>query len=145
MKIISCSINDIEDIYRIDKEIYSEGCYPRFVIRQFFDCFGDNIKIAVDNHKTIGFSINGIANNSNEGWILSIGVSEKYRKSGVGTKLLSESINEFIKKGVEIVKLTVHPENSAIKIYEKSGFKREKNYDDYYGNKQNRVLMILNL
>ncbi len=99
MKIISCKINDLEDIHRINKEIYGDGCYPRFVLRQFFDCFGDNIKIAIDNKKTIGFSINGFVNNSNEGWILSLGVSKKNRRSGIGTKLLSESIIELRKKG----------------------------------------------
>ena len=82
MRITNCTINDLENIYQIDKDIYGIGCYPKFVIRQFFDCFGENIKIAVDDEKTIGFSINGIANNSNVGWILSLGVSLEYRRSG---------------------------------------------------------------
>lgn len=142
MKIRSCTINELEDIFLINKEIYGNDCYPKVVIRQFYDCFRDNIKIAIENKKIVGFSINGITNNSNEGWILSLGVSRDFRQCGIGTKLLIESIKELKKGGGEIIKLTVHPDNSAIQIYKKYGFKTKKKYKDYYGDNEDRLLMI---
>jgi len=145
MRITNCTKKDLENIYLIDKEIYGIACYPKFVIIQFFDCFGENIKIAIDENKTIGFSINGMTNESKEGWILSLGVSLEYQRRGVGAKLLTESIKEFRNKGIRIIKLTVHPENPAYKLYKENGFEDIKRYDDYYGDNEKRILMALYL
>lgn len=125
MKVRSCSLDDIEDIFLINKEIYTSDCYLKVVIRQFYDCFRDNIKIAIENKKIVGFSINGMTSNSNEGWILSLGVRQDFTQYGIGTKLLLESIEELKKRGAKVIKLTVHPDNTAIRLYKKYGFEKK--------------------
>ena len=141
MTIRSCSLDDLESVFLINKEIYGNDCYPKVVIRQFYDCFSDNIKIAIENKKIIGFSINGMTSNSNEGWILSLGVSEGFRHYGIGTKLLLKSIEELKKGGAKVIKLTAHPDNTGIRLYKKIGFKIKRKYKDYYGDNEERLLM----
>jgi len=145
MKIKDCSLEDLERIYRMNKEIYGDGCYPWFVLRQFFDCFGDLSKIALEDGEAIGFSVNGVSSHLHEGWILSLGVRPGYRQKGVGTRLLTESIKAFRRKGLKQVKLTVHRSNTAFNTYREMGFIIHGDYDNYYGDQQRRTVMKLAL
>ena len=53
---------------------------------------------------------------------LSMSVVEKYRKQGIGTKLLTKMIEKMIQIGYEQVSLSVDLENYALKLYKKNGF-----------------------
>lgn len=53
---------------------------------------------------------------------LSMSVVEKYRKQGIGTRLLTNMIERLIQIGYEQVSLSVDLENYALKLYRKFGF-----------------------
>jgi len=53
---------------------------------------------------------------------LSMSVVEKYRKQGIGTKLLIKMIERLIQCGYVQVSLSVDLENYALKLYQKFGF-----------------------
>ncbi|MDP2750940.1 MAG: GNAT family N-acetyltransferase [Nanoarchaeota archaeon] len=68
-----------------------------------------------------------------------LAVNEKYRKHGIGTKLMGyadEKIHQLIEKGkIKTARVQVNiaePEKETINFYEKSGFHVEANLSNYY-------------
>lgn len=53
---------------------------------------------------------------------LSMTVVEKYRKQGIGTKLLTNMIEKLIQIGYKQVSLSVDLDNYALNLYQKNGF-----------------------
>ncbi len=69
---------------------------------------------------------------------LSMAVSEKFRKNGIGTKLLGTMINALTLEGYKQVSLSVDIINYAYDLYKKSGFQDYKKVDE-------SITMILKL
>ena len=66
--------------------------------------------------------------------ILTIAVHPNYRRRGVADKLLVEIFEVLSKKGVNIIFLEVRRSNeSAVKLYQKKGFKKISERKNYYG------------
>jgi ribosomal protein S18 acetylase RimI-like enzyme len=86
---------------------------------------------AMLNGKHVGFVGTGIeesynkARNTKVGWILSIGVLKSYRKIGIGTRLILQSMNLLKRMSMTSARLAVDDWNvtKAIHLYEKVGFK----------------------
>ncbi len=77
-----------------------------------------------------GFSINFINPQENpqpgseEGWIAEIGVRPRWRKRGIGSALLCQSMRAFLAAGAHFAGLSVDTENptGALSIYSRLGF-----------------------
>ncbi|KAJ5070140.1 n-alpha-acetyltransferase 50 [Anaeramoeba ignava] len=62
------------------------------------------------------------------------GIDEKFRKRGIGTKILKKAI-EKIKKNEEIKEIVLHVKKTninAISFYKKFGFKKKEVIENYY-------------
>jgi ribosomal protein S18 acetylase RimI-like enzyme len=55
---------------------------------------------------------------------LGISVSKEFRGKGVGRDLMTKIINHAEESGVKSISLSVAPENFALRLYEKIGFKK---------------------
>lgn len=105
-----------------------------------------------------------IANNQVVGWAdvfpedsprmchrgsLGMGVLKDYRGQGVGTKLLTATIEKSKQMGLEKIELNVYSNNlNAIKLYKKLGFTEEgmiKNYRKLDGKYFDSIIMALPL
>lgn len=69
-----------------------------------------------ENEKGFGF----IDSNTPE---ISIAVSYDYRNKGIGSKLLNNLINHAKNEGIKQLSLSVIPENAAVGLYKRLGFK----------------------
>jgi ribosomal-protein-alanine N-acetyltransferase len=69
------------------------------------------------------------------GQILTIDVSPKHRRKGIGQRLLHEIEKTLKDKGVKICYLEVRENNFvALSLYQKLGYKRIGRLENYYGN-----------
>jgi ribosomal protein S18 acetylase RimI-like enzyme len=90
--------------------------------------------VVMDGDDVVAFSLNRVKVLENErlkiqrGWIGSLGTRRKYRKRGIGSALIVESMRRFKAKGFDSVGLGVDAENltGALALYERSGFKAYK-------------------
>lgn len=66
--------------------------------------------------------------NMKSGWVLDIGVLKPYRRRGIGTRLMVQSVETLKAKDMTTVMLGVDDSNvtKAMKLYEKVGFKLAK-------------------
>jgi len=68
------------------------------------------------------------------------------RNSGIGSRLLEESLKILRQSGTSKVELTVDPNNfAAVHLYEKFGFKVTEHIKDLYGKGLDRNIMAKNL
>ena len=78
--------------------------------------------------------------------IMNIVVRKKYRRNGIGEKLLQELINLSMKKNLENIELEVNSNNKpAINLYKKFGFKEVGLRKKYYNNVDDAILMQKNI
>lgn len=137
--------HEIEDVYKLEKNIFQPINYPQFVLKQFYDLMPDLFMVAVDEeNEIIGYAQGGINIDKKEGWILSLATNQNSRGKGIG-RLLSQKVMELFKsKGINRILLTVHPKNvPATHLYNKLGFEVHEKVENYYGDGEPRLLMEL--
>lgn len=86
--------------------------------------------VVMDGDEVVALSINRVKQAENErlgikrGWIGSLGTRRKYRKKGIASAMLAESMRRFKAEGFDSVGLGVDAENltGALALYERSGF-----------------------
>lgn len=87
--------------------------------------------VALDEHELIGviWARKFSAENKGYGYVdastpeISMAIRESYRGQGIGTKLLSRIEDEFSKKGIQALSLSVDKLNPAKYLYERCGYK----------------------
>ena len=84
--------------------------------------------LLLENGNPIGY---GHLDLENEITWLGIAVAEGFQGKGLGKIILKDLINYSIKSGISVIKLSVDKNNnSAINLYEKFGFKLERDLSD---------------
>jgi ribosomal protein S18 acetylase RimI-like enzyme len=80
-----------------------------------------------DNNKLVGFAaltLRFVPTKGYVGVIEDVVIDEKYRKQGLGTKLINKLLTKAKERGVFAVELTSNPKRKiARKLYQKLGFK----------------------
>ena len=96
--------------------------------------------VAHQNNCIVGFA--GIWIAIDVAHITNIVVKKDLRKTGIGTLLLQELINMCKNLQIKEITLEVNEHNvSAIKLYEKFGFKQVGLRKKYYNNEDNALIM----
>lgn len=143
IKIRKANINDLKEIYRIEKESFPDP-YPYGLLKAFLFHPGVYL-VAIVEEKIVGYCI-GIIRNEDIGHIISIAVDKNYRRRGIGTILLRNTINELMKLGARKIRIEVRESNiAAIKLYEKIGFREKEKIYGYYSDGETAIVMFLEL
>lgn len=142
IEITQASIEDIPAVKIVDELSFSDDSYPTFVLRQFVDISSKYFLLAKNNNEVIGYVIGNLIKESNIGWVLSLGVHPKARGKNIGSTLTKALIDLIDESNCDGIYLTVHPNNvSAVRIYEKLGFKVIEKVSNYYLDNGDRLLM----
>ncbi|WP_278926695.1 GNAT family N-acetyltransferase [Staphylococcus auricularis] len=100
-----------EPIKGVSKELYDNGA-------EYF--------IALENGEVLGWIFLGknvdAIYNQTFGFIYELFVLPEFRNRGIATKLMEFSFEHFKNKDILQVKLNVHKDNTAKKLYDKLGF-----------------------
>lgn len=134
--------DDFRHLLIIETESFENGYSPYF-IKMIPILFGNTSYIAVKGRRPLGYIAGAIEqSNRHRAWIISLAIRPRMRKQGLGNRLLQTGLDNFTRKGLREVKLTVSPANAtAIHLYENHGFSICKEAKNYYGPGQNRLLM----
>lgn len=128
-------IKDLEILYKIEKECFIKEAFTKKQIRNLLQNSNTISLIAQTNGETAGFII-GLTYPNNKariGHVITIDVTIKYRRKGIGTRLLNELERKFCRKGVEICYLEARIDNVvARELYRKQGYKETKQLKHYY-------------
>jgi [ribosomal protein S18]-alanine N-acetyltransferase len=123
--------DDFDTLCEIDQACYEPGvAYSKRDMRAYLQFPGAQCILAETAHEIAGFCIS--ARQRARGYIVTIDILEKYRKSGIGSALLREVERRLAANGVREVGLETATDNeSAIAFWNKHGYRTlgvEKGY-----------------
>ena len=135
-----CTLSNLSELVALDREIFpdfwTEEMWKSELSR--LDFLGVIAKIQGE----IAGYICGTAL-FEEGEISKIAVKEKYRKTGIGNKLVTDMVARMCEKGVEKIFLEVRVSNvAAINLYTKNGFEKTRIRKRYYPDGEDALEMI---
>ncbi len=129
------STTDLETLSRIEQECFTVEAFSKRQIASLLITPASVNLLAKANEEVAGFVI-GLLHDYGEvklGHIVTIDVVPRYRRRGVGIKLLREVEKEFQKVGVGVCYLEVRVDNTAAKkLYKKLGYRGVEVLEDYY-------------
>lgn len=138
---------DLSNIFKLEEEAFKPMNYPLFVLRQFYDISSDLFIVAEDEkNQIIGYCFGGIDYQKSIGWIFALAVSEENQKKKIGQSITTKLIESFQNSQIYTLQLTTTPDNyAAIRLYEKLGFKKIEEVEDYYFDNSSRIIMKLEI
>jgi len=136
----------VERLVYLDKEAFGEGAMNAWhlvpLIRH------GRVYVVKKDLEIIG-SIQYLLdwNNPQKAYMFGVSIAKDSRGLGIGTELLTKSLQALFRENIAEVELTVDPDNArAVKIYEsKLGFKITDSRKNEYGEGEDRLIMILSL
>jgi ribosomal protein S18 acetylase RimI-like enzyme len=129
-------LSDVNQIYELGlrtEELEFSSEFPfheRSELSEFISRPRENVLfVALMNKKVVGFIYSKILSRRGDGWCMldNIAVLKKFRKHGIGTRLLEETYNELKKRKVYYVQLLeeLHHKKTR-KFWKNRGFKEKK-------------------
>jgi ribosomal-protein-alanine N-acetyltransferase len=133
----------LKKVLEIENESFNNP-YDETIFKAFFLRHPENFLVATLNDEVVGYVMFDELYSS--GIIISIAVSQKSRRRGIGSLLLTKALEKLKELGAKEVLLQVEvTNNSAINFYRKFGFTVEDLVPNYYGKGRDAYLMKLKL
>jgi ribosomal-protein-alanine acetyltransferase len=129
------TINNLETLYQIERECFTLEAFDKQHIAYLLENPNAVSLVAKINNEIAGFIIGLIHRHGEKitSRIYTLDVTVKYRRKGVGLKLLDEIERIFAKRGVKICYLEVRKDNmAALELYRKHGYVEVEELKDYY-------------
>jgi ribosomal-protein-alanine N-acetyltransferase len=123
---------DFARLHKLDQECFAPGiAYSKWSLKYYLNLPGADCLVAEEGKALAGFIL--AEENPPLGHIITLDVAEKFRKQGVGSRLLQEMEEHFVFRGVGAVLLETSVENkSGIAFWEKHGYRTEAVVKKYY-------------
>ena len=124
--------SDLTEVSRIEGLSFRDP-YPRSFLNSLHALHGATFLVAViPSGEIVGYAVTAIRYGL-MGHLLSLATRPEFRRKGVATTLLLETIRILREGGVRLIRLEARVSNiEAISLYEKMGFDRGDVEDNYY-------------
>jgi len=129
------TINDLETLYQIERECFTIEAFSKRHIAYLLENPNTVSLVAQINSEIAGFIV-GLIHRQDKmitGRVYTLDVAVKYRRKGVGLRLLNELEQIFVKRGVKICYLEARVDNVAAReLYRKHGYVEVEKLKHYY-------------
>ncbi|GAA2743214.1 MULTISPECIES: GNAT family N-acetyltransferase [Kitasatospora] len=138
--------SDLDQLSRIDNQIFPHDAYPFFVLRQLYEVHGERFLVLDCDAEMTGYSLLATTPDGKQSWVLGLGVLAHARGLGHGRRLMVESLERLSADRVAEVRLSVEPTNGiALNLYHSLGFSPIDHRPDYFGSGADRLILRLSL
>jgi ribosomal-protein-alanine N-acetyltransferase len=128
-------VRNLDDLLRIERECFTGEAYTREQTLSLLKSPNAVGLLAKVNNEVAGFTI-GVVEKSGTikaGHIYTVDVAIRYRRKGIGLRLVKEMEDIFLKRRAAASHLEVRLDNQAArKLYRKQGYKEIESLNDYY-------------
>ena len=127
--------DDLETLYSIERECFTLEAFTKEQLADLLENPKGISLIAQIDNEIVGFIVGLIydRDTTRRGHVCTIDVAIKYRRRGVGLRLLEELERVFLKRGVKICYLEARLDNvAALDLYRKHGFVEAGTLRDHY-------------
>lgn len=147
-----CNLDDLDGVIKVNEEELPED-YPYFFYKSILDNYPESFLLAQNNQgRIVGYIMWRVEKSPsldslryiNKGHLVSIAVSQDYRKRGIAKSLLTHSMQTIKKYKIHEYVLEVRVSNyNAIKLYEQFKFQIVNIKKNYYRDGENAYYMTL--
>lgn len=139
-------VKDLDTLHKIEMECFQENAFPKSFIKFLIVQHNSIFLKAQISDEIVGFITGVLQNSFSVGRIYTLDVKPEFRRRGIALKLIQTLENEFKKRGAALSILEVEVNNtSALNLYQKFGYKTNRELKDYYGKNRNGFEMMKNL
>ncbi len=141
----SARVEDVERAVALEQSCFSTYCLSKRQIQYLRSSPTAVFLVAEDGGRIVGQGIGLVKHHRNgvSGRLYSLAVSPESRGRKIGQRLLSRMIDQLSARGARRIYLEVEKSNeTAIRLYEKSGFHGIGVLPDYYGQGRDGVHMM---
>ena len=151
-----CTSKDLDGVIEVNEAELPED-YPFFFYKSILDHYPESFLVAIDkdnSNKIVGYIMWRIEKTptlsnlklDKKGHLVSIAVSQDYRRKRIATILLNKSMPAIKTHGISSYVLEVRISNySAIELYKKLNFKVKRIKESYYRDGENAYYMTKNV
>lgn len=133
---------DLPALAELERAVFPSGPYPAFFFRQAHDLWPHWLLVARDDTgRPAAYVLGAPADRPDSAWLLSAATLAPARGRGTGALLLQRLLEVMATTGVREVRLTVHPDNPARRLYTRAGFAVEAQDDTRFGPGEPRLVM----
>lgn len=135
LKIEQAKLNDLDALYRIEKECFTSEAFTKEYIANLLKSPNAVSLVAKTNHEIVGFIVGMIENYGRVkvGHVYTIDVAPKHRRVGVGLRLLDKLEHIFLENNVKTSYLEVRIDNKAAReLYRKKGYAELEPLENFY-------------
>jgi len=119
--------------------------YNPSIFNYFYETYPQGFIVAEIAHKIVGFIVT-VKTKPDTAKILMLAVSKQHRRKKIGTMLLNELYKKILEENITAIELEVRTDNTtAIKFYEKHGFKIKNKLPNFYQNGEPAYVMRKNI
>lgn len=141
IKYFELSYDDISQISAMEKEYFGQP-WSESSIATYAEKGNTIFVVAKDGEKVAGYL--AVMCVLDEGNLVSIAVSEKYRRMGIARELLDIAYDMAHERGVTSINLEVRESNdAAIALYEDEGFYKVGVRKEFYSNPKEDAILYL--
>ena len=142
MEISKITINDIEKISQLEKEIFTHDIYSKSMLNEMITDDKYINLVAKINNEIVGYIFT--FNLFDESCIIKIATNPLKIRQGIATKLLNKTISILKQNLIKNIYLEVSDKNlPAINLYKKANFNTESIRKSYYSNGDDALIMWL--
>lgn len=138
----NASVADLPVLVALDHATFGDKPYPGFFFRQALELWPDFLLLAESETVELqGYVLAAPATEPDVAWILSLAVDDAARGKGIGKALVQRVVEAMQARQITTVRLTAHPENVAVRLYEKLGFSVVSEDPDYFRDSEPRAVL----
>ncbi|MEM3530302.1 MAG: ribosomal protein S18-alanine N-acetyltransferase [Nitrososphaerales archaeon] len=137
-----CKKEDLNEVLRIERICFNHP-YDYSTFLYFLINDKNGFYIAKKNNQIVGYIIASVR--GDKGTLVSIAVLPEFRRKGIGSRLMRESL-AYLSRKVNYVELQVRVSNfEAINFYKKFGFEEIGFIPNYYIDGEDALIMLKRL
>lgn len=144
MTIRKAKRNDLDNLAALEEKCFPGDAYPRSFLTQAHELFEETLLVSEESDgKITGYIMAGPkAASPDKWWILVIATLPEMRGKGIGSQLIRSALDAIHASGGKTVSLSVAEKNrGAISLYHKFDFSVVEPIQNYFGPKQDRLIM----
>lgn len=133
MTLRAATPDDIPALATLEAASFSTDQLAVRHFRRFLRCGNCTMLVAEESGALAGYVLVLYRSNSRAARIYSIAVSGSFRGRGIGERLLEQAEQAAHRRGSNVMRLEVRPDNrAAIGMYEKNGYRRFGMFPAFY-------------
>jgi ribosomal-protein-alanine N-acetyltransferase len=131
--ILPVTVDDLDEIYKIELECFGGEAYPRFVFNYLISNSDSIFLKALKEEDQVAGFIAGVCR-ADTCTVYTLNVKKDFRRKGIGSILLEALEKEVLKRNVRKIVLQVEVTNiAALELYLKRGYQISRLLKNYYG------------